>query len=418
MNPGRRRFLVPEVVQTSNMDCGPATLKALLEGFGIRANYGRLREACQTDVDGTSIDTIEEVANQLGLEAEQIMLPRDHVFLEASRALPAVAVIVQPNGNTHFVVVWSRHGRFVQLMDPAVGRRWVPAARFLDDLYIHKMPVPAADWREYAGSPDFQDPLRERLDRLGFANSSADFIADANSDYDWKSLAALDAAARLLESLVDSGAIPRGPETARLLESFLEHDATIAEPYWSVQPTADEDKLLLRGAVLIRIVGRKATPGTPSSPELVAALGQRPARPGRELLHMLAADGLLTPSALAAALALASGAVIIEAILFRGLLGLGTSLIEPRQRFGAIAAIAIFSFALLLVEIPVIGALLRVGRRLEVRLRLAFLRKIPRLPDRYFQSRLKSDMAERSHSIHLIRRLPELGGQLLRYTFS
>ena len=26
-------------------------------------------------------------------------------------------------------------------------------------------------------------------------------------------------------------------------------------------------------------------------------------------------------------------------------------------------------------------------------------------------------MAERSHSIHLIRRLPELGGQLLRYSF-
>ena len=30
-----RRWLVPEVVQTSAMDCGPASLKALLEGFGI-----------------------------------------------------------------------------------------------------------------------------------------------------------------------------------------------------------------------------------------------------------------------------------------------------------------------------------------------------------------------------------------------
>ena len=28
------RLLVPEVVQTSAMDCGPASLKALLEGFG------------------------------------------------------------------------------------------------------------------------------------------------------------------------------------------------------------------------------------------------------------------------------------------------------------------------------------------------------------------------------------------------
>ena len=58
----RRRLLVPEVVQTSAMDCGPACLKALLEGFGITVSYGRLREACQTDVDGTSIDTLEVVA--------------------------------------------------------------------------------------------------------------------------------------------------------------------------------------------------------------------------------------------------------------------------------------------------------------------------------------------------------------------
>jgi ATP-binding cassette subfamily B protein len=48
------------------------------------------------------------------------------------------------------------------------------------------------------------------------------------------------------------------------------------------------------------------------------------------------------------------------------------------------------------------------------RLRLAFLEKIPRLNDRYFQSRPTSDMAERSHSLHQVRLLPDLGGQLLR----
>ena len=65
------RLLAPEVVQTSAMDCGPASLKTLLEGFGISVSYGRLREACQTDVDGTSIDTLEETAVRLGLDAEQ-----------------------------------------------------------------------------------------------------------------------------------------------------------------------------------------------------------------------------------------------------------------------------------------------------------------------------------------------------------
>ena len=34
-----RRWLVPEVVQTSATDCGPASLKCLLEGFGIPVSY-------------------------------------------------------------------------------------------------------------------------------------------------------------------------------------------------------------------------------------------------------------------------------------------------------------------------------------------------------------------------------------------
>ena len=59
-----RRRLAPEVVQTSAMDCGPASLKCLLDGHGISVSYGRLREACQTDVDGTSIDTLETAAVQ------------------------------------------------------------------------------------------------------------------------------------------------------------------------------------------------------------------------------------------------------------------------------------------------------------------------------------------------------------------
>ena len=120
----RQRFFAPEVIQSSGMDCGPASLKALLEGFGIRASYGRLREACQTDVDGTSIDKLEEAGVQLGLDAAQVMLPADHLFLDEAEALPALLVVRLPNGTTHFVVAWRRHGSWVQVMDPGVGRRW------------------------------------------------------------------------------------------------------------------------------------------------------------------------------------------------------------------------------------------------------------------------------------------------------
>ncbi|HEV8038510.1 MAG TPA: ATP-binding cassette domain-containing protein [Bryobacteraceae bacterium] len=391
----KSRFLVPETVQTSNMDCGPAALKCLLEGFGVNVHYGRLREACQTDVDGTSIDTLEEVANQLGVQAEQIMLPVDHVLLLESRALPAIAVVVQPNGITHFVVVWRTHGKYVQIMDPATGRRFIPRDQFLNQLYVHKMSVAAEDWREYARSDDFLGPLRHRLARLKIPDTLIQ-----TSD-----IAALDAGVRMLEYIP----IPRGPESQRLLQTFLETPATIPDRYWSVRPTEDPDQLLLRGAVLVRASqpNRDRQGALPRSPELLAALNQPPPQPGRELLKLLKADGVLTPPAIATALALSSAAVIVEAILFRALIGAAFPL----------TALIMFSAALLLLEIPLVSSLLRLGRHLETRLRLAFLNKIPRLGDRYFQSRLKSDMAERSHSIHQIRRLPELGGQLLRYAF-
>jgi ATP-binding cassette subfamily B protein len=163
----------------------------------------------------------------------------------------------------------------------------------------------------------------------------------------------------------------------------------------------------MRGAVLVRAIGTSPA-DAPTSPELLAALQQPSARPGRELARLLRADGLFTPAVIGIALALAAAAVIVEAVLFRSILSAGRELLAP--------AIA-FSAALLFLDIPLAASLLRFGRRLEIRLRVAFLEKIPRLGDRYFQSRLKSDMAERSHSIHLIRRLPEMGGQLLRYVF-
>ena len=132
------------------MDCGPAALACLIQGFGLRASYGRLREACQTDVDGTSIDTIEDIAKDVGLRAEQIILPIDHVLATSSDVLPAIAVVRQPGGVLHFVVAWRKHGRLVQVMDPASGRRWPRASAFLDELYEHRMAVPAEAWRAWA----------------------------------------------------------------------------------------------------------------------------------------------------------------------------------------------------------------------------------------------------------------------------
>src|SRR5438034_1864329 len=165
---GRYRRFAPEVVQTSAMDCGPAALKCLLEGFGIPVSYPRLQEACQTGMDGTSINVIEQVAVRLGLEAQQIMIPVDHLLLSAARALPAI-VVTRQSSALHFLVAWRRHGPLVQIMDPAKGRRWLSAASVDAEVYRHEHAVPAIAWREWALSDEFLDSLGERLTHVGLS---------------------------------------------------------------------------------------------------------------------------------------------------------------------------------------------------------------------------------------------------------
>jgi len=59
----------------------------------------------------------------------------------------------------------------------------------------------------------------------------------------------------------------------------------------------------------------------------------------------------------------------------------------------------------LLLEFPISAIVLRMGRRLETRLRIAFLEKIPHLNDRYFHSRLTSDMTQRAHDLRIAAQL-------------
>jgi ATP-binding cassette subfamily B protein len=422
------------------MDCGPASLKAILEGFGISASYGRLREVCQTEVDGTSIDTIEEVAGQLGMQAEQVMLPQDHLLLPEARALPALIVVALPNGMTHFVVLWSYWRGWVQVMDPACGRRWMRKESFFRDLYIHTFPVVAADWREWAASDDFIAPLRMRLQALGASREVERKLIDkALAAAEWRPLARLDAATRMVASLIESGSVQRGSEASRLVQRFAEpvgqgEEEQVPASFWSVQvpgatddeaplltDDSDQEKLNLHGAVLIRFLGRKAPAAGEAvesadllSPELAAVLEEKPARPGRELLHMLREDGVLAPLLVTAGLIISAITILAEVLLFRGMLDISHFLGFGHQRLAAMVAVLVLLAGSTLLELPIMSTVFGYARRLEARLRIAFLKKIPRLTDRYFHSRLQSDMAERAHSVHMLRLLPLFGTMLIR----
>src|SRR5262249_22435219 len=161
---------------------------------GRSASYGRLREACQTDVDGTSIDTIEEIAVELGLGAVQTLLPLDHVVPRGDQIDPAI-VVVRGTFGPHFVVMWNRAFGRVQLMDPGRGRRWISDAALVNELYVHEMDVPAADWRDAVGEDEFRRVLVARMHAIGIADAERR-VASALDDAGWKPIATLDAATR------------------------------------------------------------------------------------------------------------------------------------------------------------------------------------------------------------------------------
>ncbi len=407
-----RRWLVPQTVQTSQMDCGPAAMHALLAGMGIRASYGRLREACQTDVDGTAIEALEECSRALGLEVAQLMLPSDHVALPAAGALPALAVSRLPNGMPHFVVAWRRHGPFVQLMDPGTGRRLVRARGLRAMLHVHEQPVPAAAWAAFSQTPGFCAPLTERLRALGVGRDAAHTLMSAAGRAGPAAMAALDAQARAAAdgdraasgSLAALTAAVEDPVAAR---ERLPREAWFAR---SLDPTPEDPDpgVLLRGAVLVRAYGPTAEPVDPDTltTELRAAITEPAPRPAQRLLAAARAEGRVPLRALLGTAATLAAGTIAEIALLQ------TALEGPRPA-SVLVAVAGLAAVLMIVETAAAALGLAVGRRLEVGLRRALLSKLPRLPDRYLRSRAPSDMAERAHVVHALRLLPLLLVQLV-----
>jgi ABC-type bacteriocin/lantibiotic exporter with double-glycine peptidase domain len=405
----RRRWNAPEVVQSSAMDCGPAALLSLLRGHHIDASYSRLREACQTDVDGSSIDTLEDTARTLGLDVEQRMLPADHFLAHGAQNLPALLVVTLPGGGLHFVVVWRRIGSWLQVMDPARGRRWTSSRALLAEAYRHTMQVSMEDWQSWASSEEFLSVLRSRMEQSRLSSAdAAELCREQTTLPNGLMLARLDAAVRLMQ------AIPGQKMTRAALLALMARPALIPAHYWTARPAADDEGTMhLRGLVLLHARGT-TNAATELSPSMAAVLHDNTPHPLAMLLRAMRGDGWLSPLLLACALITAALGVVLEALLLRTLAGMGRWLTLSGQRMEIIAAAIVFALLFLLLEFPLVAGLLRAGRRLEVRLRMQLLEKIPRLEDRYFQSRLISDMAERAHSLQRLREFPLLAGMMLR----
>lgn len=403
-----RSFFVPETLQTSAMDCGPAALKSLLGGLGVAVNYERLREACRTGADGTSIDAIEDLCVGLGLEAFQEMAPVADALAVLEARCPCIVVVKGSGGAPHFIVVWRVLGSMVQIMDPGRGRQWISKESLQRDLHVHSQAFDDRSFREWFVTTEWKNTLHQRLRRLGAPRDFAAFALPA------RDLGALDGAARLVERLVAQGALPRGDRWAAVLELTRVSLASAPGPVPPALAGTAQDldgNFAARGAVFL-VVRRRAAGNAdhrpPAAPALRQVLGSDGPSPLAVLVSHVTKDGrrllglMVIVATMLAALALA------EMLLLRAAFNADTLLSLPQQRLGGTLLYAGLIAVLLVLETTLGFGVVRLGQSLELRMRLALLQKLPRLPNRYFRSRPMSDVTHRSQGLFEVRPLPSM----------
>ncbi len=412
----------PEVLQSSLMDCGPAALKCVLRGFGVHVDYEHIRRRCQTDVDGTSIDALADLANELGLKARRVLVARDHFLLPVAKHLPAIVVVRSDIGELHFVVVWRRVGPYVLVMDPAHGRRWMHSRRLLGQIPCFPIPMATTRFRKWAEGPNAHAIWHCRLARIGVNGKGAkDLLAQTAQDPSWRGFARFDAALRLVAKLVEAKALTRGSACLAAVKTFMqaEHFKHIPDSWhWITECAKDDHTLTSNGYVILQFEG-------PTAPvrrsEFDTNVGLRPTRGQTNELHPLStlwqictqSNPTLVPCI---ALAFVGSAVLVamEALLLRGLLDLGKHLAFNYQQASWVVALLVLSLIGLGLDYGAGSTLARIGRHLSTKLRIDILERLPLVGDEYLRTRTTADLANRAHSVHLLSGVPVLWAQLLR----
>lgn len=426
LDPRRKRqWSAHEVVQTSNMDCGPAALASWMSSCGYGVSYPRLREACQTDVDGTSIDAMEELAERLGMPAEQVMVPVDALFNTQLPNLPCIAVVLMPNRLTHFVVVWRQCFGWVQIMDPAQGRVWLRKTELERRLFEHETLVPAQDWLGYAQTDEYRVVLESMAAQLklpaGFVDEQLQTLTERSGWEDW---AALEAAMRSALQLARQGLKLTSAQYQELVQTLLASPEQIPQHCWQVRSSdqrleqrskqhaeQEPEEIWLHGAVLLRC-GNHAPHSSPAAEAFISQMQAAPETQSSVLARLMAEISRPLVLLLFGCALLVGFLTFVEALVLRTII----SAPAPASWAAALQLILV-----VLSPIAIGVGLLAVcsntarglGRTLESRLRRRLLQHLPLISDGYFDSRLVNDLAERGHSLALLVKLPFLLQRLL-----
>lgn len=260
----------PELPEVKDAGPGRATaaLRAAFAAYGIAFDPQVITRECKVDEDGASIDDMEDVADKYGLDARQIILPREHVLLPEASLLPGIVIVEVPGDEDalDFVLVWKVDGDRALVMDPVEGKRFVSRSELAKKIWVHEMSIAAEDWHAAETDARFQDALRARLGAIGVAADRARALVDrAAADPGSRGLGALDAAIRAIEGDAAKAAGDAGAFMTRALDCAIDkrcEGEPVAPAMWSARPApkgADGvAEVTVKGAVMLTIAGKKA----------------------------------------------------------------------------------------------------------------------------------------------------------------
>ena len=117
----RRR--VPEIMQMSTVECGAACLAMILGYYGRKTSIAEISESYGISRDGLSAWSIVQVACKYGLQVKAIS------SLSTDFRLMPLPAIIHWQFN-HFLVIERWSPSFVDVVDPASGRKRLTAQEF------------------------------------------------------------------------------------------------------------------------------------------------------------------------------------------------------------------------------------------------------------------------------------------------
>lgn len=110
-----------KVRQHDRSDCAAACIASVCAYYGLRLPLMRIREACGTGPDGTTLQGIIDAFSSLGMDAAGLKAKEKRIGDLAGAAKPVIMHLEKKNGWLHYVVLYDMDSTTATVMDPEDG---------------------------------------------------------------------------------------------------------------------------------------------------------------------------------------------------------------------------------------------------------------------------------------------------------